>query len=244
MMIKLILNSFRADIKFIVRDPMLLMASLAPILLILFLRLVFPLLADFIYTRTSFDLNKYYSLAAITMVCIIPMLFGMVYAFILLDENDAQILHVISVTPAGKVNFIYMRMFMPTFLSFVMIILTIIFTQPVSSEGWLRTLYISFLIALQAPFTFLFIGSLARNKVEGLALSKLYGIFLVAVPVGLLLHHPWNYFAFFSPLYWISWAWVTSYPFESLLYGAISLIITIGSILIFLRYFLKKHRGF
>jgi fluoroquinolone transport system permease protein len=83
--------------------------------------------------------------------------------------------------------------------------------------------------------------SLAGNRVEGSALSKLYGIFLVAVPLGLLLHHPWNYFAFFSPLYWISWAWIISVPFESLIYGAISMIITFGCILIFFRHFLKKH---
>lgn len=242
MIIKLLLNSFRTDIKFIVRDPMLLLASLAPLFLILFLKFVFPLIADLIYKKFVFDLYSYYSIAAITMVCVIPMLFGMVYAFILLDENDAQILQVISVTPAGRLNFLYMRMLVPLFLSFIMILLTIILTQPVPSEGWLRTLFITSLLALQAPFTFLFIGSFSGNKVEGLAFSKLYGVFLIAVPLGLILHHPWHYFAFFSPLYWISWAWVTSYPGESLLFGAISMAITSGSIIIFLRYFLKKHR--
>jgi fluoroquinolone transport system permease protein len=220
---------------------MLLMASLAPFMLILFLCLVFPLLSNFIFIKTAFQLYNYYTIVAITMVSVIPMLFGMVYAFILLDENDMHILQVISVTPAGKKNFLYMRMIVPVFLSFFMVILTIILTRPVPTEGWLRTIYISFLLAIQSPFVFLFIGSLAGNKVEGLALSKLYGIFLIAVPLGLLLHHPWNYFVFFSPLYWISWAWVTSFPGESLLYGVIGMIITLGCILIFFRHFVKKH---
>ena len=233
----------KTDIKFIARDPMLLLAFLAPFMLILFLRLVFPLISNFIFIMTGFLLDNYYTLAAITMVSVIPMLFGMVYAFILLDENDLHILQVIAVTPAGKKNFLYMRMIVPTFLSFIMVLFSIIVTNPVPPEGWLRTIFVSFLLSTQSPFVFLFIGSLAGNKVEGLALSKLYGVFLAAVPIGLLLHHPWNYFAFFSPLYWINWAWVTSVPVESLIYGAISMIITFGCILIFFRNFLKKHKN-
>jgi fluoroquinolone transport system permease protein len=238
---RIISNSFKADIKFIVRDPMLLLAILAPFFLILFLKLVFPLLSGFIFSKTGFQVYSYYTIVAITMVSIIPMLFGMVYSFILLDESDLHILQVIAVTPAGKKNFLYMRMIVPTFLSFIMVLFTIFLTIPVPSEGWLRTIYVSFLLSTQSPFVFLFIGSLAGNKVEGLALSKLYGIFLVAVPLGLLLHHPWNYLAFFSPLYWVSWAWVIAIPSESIIYGGISLIITFGSIILFFRHFLKKH---
>jgi len=243
MIFKVILNSLKADIKFIIRDPMLLMASVAPLFLVAFLRLLFPLLADFIFEKTNFDLNKYYTVVAITMVSVVPMLFGIVYAFILLDENDMHILQVISVTPAGKRNFLYMRMIVPAFFSFLFVIVTSFLTNPVPSEGWLRTFFVSSLLALQAPFIFLFIGSLASNKIEGLALSKFYGVFLVAVPLGLLLHHPWNYFTFFSPLYWISWAWISTNPAESLLYGGISLLITLLSVLFLFNNFLKKHTG-
>lgn len=237
---RIILNSFKADIKFIVRDPMLLMASVAPLFLIILLRLVFPILSDFVFLKFKFQIYQYYSIAAITMVSLIPMLFGMVYAFILLDESDAHILQVISVTPAGRNNFLFMRMFVPALLSLVMVALTILFTNPVPTEGWLRTTFISILLATQVPFVFLFIGSLARNKVEGLALSKLYGVFLATVPLGLLLHHPWNYLNFFSPLYWIAWAWVCQDPYESILYGGISLILTAGCVLWLFRHFLKK----
>jgi fluoroquinolone transport system permease protein len=241
MNIRIISNSFKADFRFIARDPMLLMAFLAPFFLILFLRLLIPLLSEYIYAKTTFELMNYYPLVAITIVSVIPMLFGMVYAFILLDENDANILQVISVTPAGKRDFLYMRLLIPAFLSFLMALFTIFLTDPVISQGWLRTIFISLLLSSQSSFTFLFIGCLAGNKVEGLALSKLYGVFLVAVPLGLLLHHPWNYLAFFSPLYWISWAWIIPSVSESLLYGTIASVITGGCILLFFRYFLKKH---
>jgi fluoroquinolone transport system permease protein len=243
MIFRVILNSFKTDIKFIVRDPMLLFASLAPFILILVLRLVFPPLADFIYLKTGFLLERYYSVTAITFISIIPMLFGMVYAFILLDENDQHILQVISVTPAGKKNFLFMRMIVPAVFSFILIGVSIMLTRPVTEEGWLRTLFVIFLMSLQSPFVFLFIGSLAGNKIEGLALSKFYGVFLIAVPLGLLLHHPWSYLAFFSPLYWIAWAWVVPVPVEAIIYGAISLILTFGAMIFLFRHFLKKQSG-
>jgi fluoroquinolone transport system permease protein len=238
---RILINSFKADIKFIVRDPMLVFAILAPFMVILFIRLIFPLISDFIYLKTGFQLGNYYTLVSITMVPIIPMLFGMVYAFILLDENDSHILQVISVTPAGKKNFLYMRMGIPAVLSFLLVLFTIILINPVSYEGWLRSIFVALLLSTQSSFVFLFIGCLAANKVEGLAFSKFYGVFLLAVPLGLLLHHPWNYFAFFSPLYWSSCAWVCSSPYESLLYGTISMVITFVCSLIFFRHFLKKH---
>ena len=241
MIFRIILNSFRTDIKFIVRDPMLLFASLAPFILILILRLVFPPLADFVYLKTGFLLERYYSVTAITFISIIPMLFGMVYAFILLDENDLRILQITSVTPVKEKNFLFMRMIVPAVFSFILTGICIILTRPVPEEGWLRTLFVIFLMSVQSPFVFLFIGSLAGNKIEGLALSKFYGVFLLAVPLGLLLHHPWNYLAFFSPSYWIAWTWVVPVPVEGMIYGAISLILTFGGIIILFRHFLKKH---
>jgi hypothetical protein len=203
--------------------------------------IVFPPVSQFIFLKTAFQADIYYSIAAITIVSVIPMLIGMAYSFVLLDENNMHILKVIAVSPTGKKNFLYMLMIIPVFFSFTLVLLSIIVTDPVPDEGWLRSFYVSFLLSLQASYVFPFNGGHAGNKMEGLALSTLYGVFLVAVPFGLLLHHPWNYFAFFSPLYWISWAWVVSSPSESLIYGSISIIITFGFILLFFRHFLKRY---
>ena len=237
----MILNLFKADIKFISRKPMLLMAFLAPFVLIIALRLGFPLFSNFIFLKTGFLIDSYYTLVAITFVSIIPLLFGMVYAFLLLDKTDLQVLQVIALTHNGKKILLNLRMIVPVFMSFIMILLSVILTNPVPDEGWLRTIFVSILLSAQSPFIFLFIGSLAENKTEGLALTKLYGIFLITVPLGLILHHPWNYLAFFSPLYWLAWAWIARSAVESLIYGAIAGILTLSGIIIFFRHFLRKH---
>jgi len=241
MIFRIIYNSFRTDIKFIVRDPMLLISFLAPVLIILLLKLAFPLISILIDRKTGIVSDNYYSVVAITFVSVIPMLLGMVYAFMVLDENDQHILQAISVTPAGRKNFLLMRMTLPAILSLLFCGITIALAQPVPTEGWLRNVFITLLLALQAPFIFLFIASLSDNKIQGLALTKLYGIFLMAAPLGLLLHHPWNYLAFFSPFYWIAWSWVIRLPNESLGYGIIAIILTFTGIIILLRHFLRKH---
>ena len=220
---------------------MLLVASLIPLLLIVFLKLVFPIFSHFIFLKSGFLLDKYYSLTAITLVSLIPVFFGIVYAFILLDDNDLKISQESVVKPVSGRNSLYMRIIVTVSLSFVLVLLSIFLTDPVPTEGWLRTIFVTILFSIQSPFVFLFIGCLAENRIEGLALSKIYGIFLITVPLGLLLHHPWNYLAFFSPLYWISWAWVVSIPIESFIYGTIATIITSGGIIIFFRHFLRKH---
>jgi hypothetical protein len=171
------------------------------------------------------------------------MVFGTVFSFLLLDKNNAEKFQVIAVNPAGQLTFRYVKMLVPVFLSFILVLFTIIFTKPVPEEGWLRIIFVSFLLALQTPFTILFIGSITGNKILVFAVSKLHGVFLIAVPIGLMLHQPWNYITFFSPYYWISWAWITAYPGESLLFGVISMVITIGSIILLVRYFLKKQKA-
>ncbi len=237
----IILNSFRTDIKFISRDPMLMVALIAPVILIVLLRLVFPLLSDFILMKSGIGIAQYYPVVAITFISLIPMLLGMVYAFILLDEIDLHILPVISVTPAGKINFIIMRMIAPVFLSFFFILFTVFLTGPVPGEGWLRTLAVTILFSSQSAFVFLFTGSMAKDKIEGLAFTKLYGIFLAAVPLGLVLHHPWNYIAFFSPSYWIAWSWIVENPYYSLWYSGIAFLLTSAAIVFLLRNFIKKQ---
>lgn len=161
------------------------------------------------------------------------MLYGMVYAFVLLYDVKSAVVR----------SSLFPRIVMTMSLSFILILISVLITNPVPSEGWLRTVFVIFLLTIQAPFVFLLIGSLADNRNEGLALSAIYGIFLITVPLGMVLHHPWNYLAFFSPLYWIGWTWIEYSAVESLEYGIIAIIITSGTVFILARHFLKNHQN-
>jgi hypothetical protein len=231
------------DIRFVVRNLMLLIAVIVPFLIILILKFALIPFSSFILSATGFHLEAYCTIIAITLTSSIPLLYGSVYAFILLDENDKQIRLIISLTKEEKKHFLYLRSLISLVISFFSIWLLIVITDPVPEEGWLRAIYVSSLMAFQAPLLLLSVGSLSGFKTKGFALTLLFVIFLAAVPFGLIVHHPWNYFAFFSPFYWISWAWVTSVPLESLLYGAISMIITFCCIFILFWHSVRKNNN-
>jgi hypothetical protein len=242
-MLHSILNSLKTDSKYIIRNPKLLSALLAPFMIIIFLKLFFPLFSNFIYSKTGFLINSYYSLVAITFISIVPALIGMMYARIIFNEKVPDPSQENTITAAIKRNLLYMRMIVSSLLSFILVLITIILTKPVPTEGWLRTLFAVFLLSIQSVFVFLFIGTLAHKKIAGLTLSNLYWFFLVVVPLGLLLHHPWNYFAFFSPLYWVAWAWIVPSALESLVYGTIAVFLSVVILIILSRGKLKETFG-
>ena len=134
-------------------------------------------------------------------------------------------------------------MIINAFFSFVLVMITILLTKPVPSQGWLRTLFAAVMLSLQSPLVFLYISSLKGSRVLSSAYSRLFWLVLIAAPIGLMLHHPWNYLAFFSPMYWVSWAWIVPSPMEGLIYGSIALIITSAAVIVFFRKYLRKYTG-
>jgi hypothetical protein len=239
-MLSRFIRLFIGDINIILHDKKLLARFLLPVVIILLLKYVFPPFSGLIISKAGYHLNRYYSVIAITLVSIIPMLIGKVSAFILLHEKEMRPGQNETTFPDSQYKSLFVRMVVTAFISFVYVIITIILTKPVPTEGWLRTLFAASLLSIQAPFVFLFIGSLSGSRRKGFVFSGFYWILLIVVPLGLLLHHPWNYFTFFSPFYWISWAWVIPVPTDSFIYGAIAIVLTSVAIIILSGRILRK----
>jgi len=213
-----------------------------PLITILLVRFAINPISELIFSKTGFRLELYYTIIAITLISAIPAVFGFIFAFISLNNSDLNKLNFDPATPADKKSFLCIRLIVPTLLSIITVFITVLITDPVPSEGWLRSVFVTFLLSVQSPFILLFIVNFSNSRPKVILLSILYGIFLVTVPLGLLIHHPWNYLLFFSPLYWTSWSWVTYSPSESLLYGAISVAISFGCIVWFYSHLLRKNK--
>jgi hypothetical protein len=155
------------------------------------------------------------------------------------DERDFQSSELL-VLPSTRKNFLLVRMFFAVLICFAFLLLSIILAKPVPTEGWLRNIFAACLLSIQAPFVCLLICTLVKKKVKRIYVIILCSIFLVTAPFGLLVHHPWNYFVFFSPLYWEAWAWIIKTPVESFIYGAISVFITSVALTFFLSNLLRK----
>jgi hypothetical protein len=226
---------FIADIKYIVRYPVLLCALLSPVIITLFLLYGFPLVSGLTRSDDPFLFDRYYTITAITLISAIPFIYGLLFSFIQQAETHSSVNNDPLAGEDLKQHF-KLRLAFSILLSFGLILPVICLTDAVSTEGWLRSTYAAFLNSVMTSLVFLFSSCFVRDLKRRKLIFIIAALFLMTVPTGLLLHHPWNYFIFFSPFYWLSWAWVIASPAESLLYGVISMVITGTGMLVLCRY--------
>lgn len=191
------------DLRNVRRDPMLLLVIFAPVLVLLLLRLGFPLLTRVIHERAGLDLTPYRSLILIFFTCIPSLLFGLVVGLLMLDEQDDGILRVVAVTPLRRQGYLAVKFAAPATSVFLFAYLFI----PLSGMGALRPLYFlpsALMLALETPLLGMALVTFAENKVEGLAIGKALGIYLVGPLIGALVPVPFNYAGALSPAWWVS----------------------------------------
>ncbi|MCG8701908.1 MAG: hypothetical protein MI922_27890, partial [Bacteroidales bacterium] len=150
----------------------------------------------------QYDIELHYYQVLVFLVPNIPMMLGLVYGFILLDERDAGIITSISVTPLGKQGYLKLRLIIPFLVSFLALWLVCYLSNLHSYlEAWKVAAFV-FLVNLNAPVMLLLLGALAGNKIEGIALSKSFGLLLMAI-LPIYLFDNWiHWIGGFSPLFW------------------------------------------
>jgi hypothetical protein len=226
---------FYSDIKAIAHKLVLLCALLSPVIITLFLIYLYPLFSRLARYEAVHLYERYYSVTAITLISSVPFIYGLLFSFTHMKGSYTPGNNIPDTAKKVVRRDLIWRIFYSASLSFITVLPVIYLTNAVSSEGWLRSIYASILMGVSSPFIFLLsIRFGGENKKINTGLLICF-LFLITVPIGLLLHHPWNYIAFFSPFYWSSWAWVIASPAESMIYGMISMAITAVYMLIFIR---------
>lgn len=181
---------------------MLILSLLVPFILWALMHLLFPFIEALLMEQWNVDISIYYRQTGIFFLMLIPMMMGMVYGFILLDERDGGIITAISVTPTGKSGYLKLRMGIPMVLSFIFIVLFLILLGLTGSLGILQLLVISLLISSQSLILLLVLGAFADNKVMGMAISKGFGILLIGPLLDFALPGPYKWSGAYSPLFW------------------------------------------
>lgn len=187
------------DFKNVIREPMLVFLMAGPFIMSLALRWLIPFLAE--YLMSYINLIHYYPLISGFVLIFIPMLLGMLTGFLLLDERDDHVLMTLIVTPLAKGGYITYRILVPTIISFLytLLILPLVGLTPVDI---VTIIPIAILAALEAPLIALYLVVFAGNKVEGLALSKALGIFMLAPIAGYFLDSKLKLLGGLIPFYW------------------------------------------
>ena len=203
---------------------MLILSLMVPYILWALMHFLFPFLQGVVMEQWSVDISPYYRQAGTFFLMLIPMMMGMVYGFILLDERDGGIITAISVTPTGKTGYLELRLSIPMALSFLFILLFLILLRLTGSLDILQVLIISLLVSSQSLILLLVLGAFAHNKVMGMAISKGFGILLMGPLLDYALPAPFQWIGAYSPLFWASRALLTSNSAGFWFYAGVTLL--------------------
>jgi hypothetical protein len=229
-------GAFISDIKLIAQMPWLLIAILFPLVIVILRFLACNYISGL---NNAEKAMQYYTVIAVSLISAIPFIYGIVFSFIHLHSKlfgDSEY----SVPLKSEKRELYLvRMVISGLWTFVAVLPVIYITDAVPTEGWLRRIYITLLLAAAAQFIFAFTAGSGERIMRWRVRSLISVMFLLPVPFGLILHHPWNYLAFFSPFYWINWAWIIPSPGESLIYGLISLLIVAAGLYLLYKKYVK-----
>ncbi len=162
------------------REPLTRFILFYPILFGLIGRFLLP----YIEENTGFVVELYADIIIAIFALIMPMIFGALIGFSILDDRDDNVLMTIKVTPLGLERFFAFRLVMIFFFAILASIFVILFAD-IGVLSLNEVIAISIVSALSAPLTGLFINSFASNKIEGFAIMKGFGI-LIFVPLASL----------------------------------------------------------
>lgn len=233
-------RSIRYDIKLLRGDPMLILSIMVPFILWALMYFVFPLIEGVVLNKFSYDIGQWYRQTAYFFMLLIPMMTGMVYGFILVDERDEGIITAISVTPSGKPGYLKTRLGIPMALSFIFIILFLYLLKIQGSHSLPEIILLSALIASQSLFILLVLGAFADNKIMGLAIAKGFGILLMGPILDYVLPGNLKWLGAFSPMFWTGRAFMAENAQHFWFFLLIATIIHIMLIFILYTRFIRR----
>ncbi|WP_274363316.1 hypothetical protein [Paenibacillus thermotolerans] len=232
-----------SDARQVVRDPMMLFMAGAPLLLVLLFSTVVPFGLKLLSAKTGWGVEAYYPFAACAVLLLIPGLPGTMAGFLMLDERDEGLLQVYGITPIARSGYFVYRLTIPVALMACYGCLTVLVAGGAADDGfvWPALACAVLMATMQGVITALFLAGFASNKVEGLALSKLAALPVLA-PLMLLLPETWQAAGWAFPAYWVAKTMSLALSDESraLWYGLIGLAVHAGWCFLFFKHFSKK----
>ncbi|QED49803.1 hypothetical protein [Cytobacillus dafuensis] len=196
------------DMKYFYRDFMLIVAIIAPFLLALLFRFGIPAFATFIEDKIVFQPELYTELFALILLLTVPVMLGMFAAFVILDEQDENLLMYMAVTPLSQRGYLIYRLGGPVLISTCLSV-TALFLAGYQSVISAYTMPVILFSGIEAPLVTLFIISFAKNKVEGLAVAKAASVLLLVPFLYYFVSGNWKYLGGLLPPFWIAAAFFT-----------------------------------
>ncbi|NMS91190.1 ABC transporter permease [Clostridioides difficile] len=235
-MIKII-NAFKQEFEQIKRDSMLFVVCISPIICGVFIKFGIPLIQDILFDKFYYQLNlkSYFLMFDLLMAFITPFMFFFASTMVILGEIDDNISRYLIVTPLGKTGYLISRLGIPAILAFIItVVMLMIFS--LTKIFFLSNLSISLIALLQGIITSMLVISLSSNKLEGMAITKLSGVFIMGILAPFFILNKVQYILFFLPTFWLSKA----FNENNYIYVLISFFISLVWIFLLFKKFSEK----
>ncbi len=204
-------------VKQITQEMMMLLLVIAPFLAGAFFKLGIPFLEKTLLSRYGLEnfLVPYYEIFSWLLAMLTGMLFAFVGGLVVLGEIDDNITKYLMVTPAGMIGYLSSRIVIPAVISGIVAL----FCVPVFSLIELSFPKIIVMVVstmLSGIVTAMLVVAISSNKVEGMAVGKLSGLFGMTFFVPILVKGMVKYVFFLFPMFWVG-QWSISGSFYALI---------------------------
>lgn len=191
-------------VKQITQEMMMILLAIAPVLAGLFFRIGIPLLENTVFIHYGLEriLVPYYEIFSWLLAMLTGMLFAFVGGLVVLGEIDDNVAKYIMVTPAGIRGYLSSRILIPAFISgLVALICVPVFSLVRIGVAKLMVMVIS--TVLSGIVTAMLVVTNSSNKVEGMAVGKLAGLFGMVFFLPLAVTGMIKYAFCLFPMFWI-----------------------------------------
>lgn len=206
-------NFLKSEFKKWSRDSMMGFMALYPFIFGIIGRYFFP----WIEKNSGFSTEIYGDLINVMLILVIPISFGALIAFSILEDRDDNILTSIKVSPLSITKFLSFRFIIIFVLSYI----TTVFVIWFSNIGNIPLKYIfaiGILAALEAPMYGLLINCLSNNKIEGFAVMKGLSALILFPIIALFFFDKKELFFAFAPGFWYTKAISSIFKGKGILY--------------------------
>lgn len=195
-------TAVKADIKLIFREPILIIFMILPLFIIGIVKLLVTYGVPLLFQYTGFDLRPYYGYVLAMALLMAPFMLGTVGGFLMIDDRDARIFELMSVTPLGYLGYIIMRSLIPFSTAFTYTIIGY-YLIDIYYVHLVLLVYLALLNSLSGVLIGLFLFTFAEDKVKGVTYSKglsMLNVLAAADLFGL----PWlSIIGALTPFYWV-----------------------------------------
>ncbi|MEA4972122.1 hypothetical protein SDC9_121267 [bioreactor metagenome] len=220
---RIVWRSFIHMLRFIRHDMMQIVALVSIFLCGAVFKFGVPALETYLmgYFSKAYILKPYYGLFDILFSIISPTMLCYIASMVILEEKDDHVSVYLAATPLGKNGYILSRLVIPAVISFVLTLILLPFFS-LSEVSFSTVIMLSLTGAAQGLIITLIVVVFSANKLEGLAVTKLSVIMMLAIFVPYFIRTNAQYLLCVLPTYWIGKAVHES----SYMYFAFALVIS------------------